>query len=92
MVPVRASTSHATADSSAPRQPAQVRANEPAIPSGANAPLRSERSPLRLPSGSTPVRADAVLSGFRQPLVAAEAPPAGARGKSLVYSLSTSLP
>ena len=57
-------------------------APEAAIPSGSSVPLRSGWSPLR----------PLFTIGFRQLLLTADAPQTGTCAKSLVYSLSTSLP
>ena len=56
------------------------------------APLRSDRSPLRLLSYAGPVTNDAVTIGFRQSIAAGDSLLTGGYGKTLVFTLSTTTP
>ena len=56
------------------------------------APLRSDRSPLRLLSYAGPVTNDAVTIGFRQSIAASDSLLTGGYGKTLVFTLSTTTP
>ncbi len=73
-------------------QPLEVKATNAANPSGAFAPLRTDRSPVRLLSYPGPVSKDSVTIGFRQSIGGHEALLTGTYGKTLVFTLSTSTP
>jgi hypothetical protein len=73
-------------------QPLEVSATNAANPSGAFAPLPTDRSPVRLLSFPGPVSQDSVTIGFRQAIGAHEALLTGSYGKTLVFTLSTNTP
>jgi type 1 glutamine amidotransferase len=73
-------------------QPLEVKATNAANPGGAFAPLRTDRTPVRLLSYPGPVSQDAVTIGFRQSIGGHEGLLTGTYGKTLVFTLSTNTP
>jgi len=72
--------------------PMSAMATNAGHPSGAFAPLPSDRSPLRLLSYAGPVSNDVVTIGLRQSIAADEALLNGNYSKTLVFTLSSSTP
>jgi hypothetical protein len=73
-------------------QPVQVRAVNAANPNPAFAPVSDAASPLTLLSYPRAISADAVTLGFKQSIAATEILRAGAYGKTLRFTLSTTTP